>query len=99
MNKGTERTIHNLKIKSVYFEAVKSGEKKAEFIINDREYKKGDFLGLYEIDDNGNLTNDSIIVRVTDVTAINSALYPSATKEFVLALVSFELSSINCVFA
>ncbi|CEE91285.1 conserved hypothetical protein [Xenorhabdus nematophila str. Anatoliense] len=90
-------TIYNLKIKSVYFETIKRGEKKAEFIINDHEYKKGDFLGFYEIDDNGNFTSDSIIVRVTDVTIIDSDLYPNITGEFVL--LSFELSSLNCVFA
>ncbi|PHM43739.1 DUF3850 domain-containing protein [Xenorhabdus szentirmaii] len=90
-------TIYNLKVKNIYFETIKSGEKKAEFIINDHEYKKGDFLGLYEIDDNGNFTSDSIIVKVTDVTVINSALYPNITGELVLLLVAFELSSLDCL--
>ncbi|MDC9588571.1 DUF3850 domain-containing protein [Xenorhabdus sp. XENO-10] len=97
MTKGTVRTIHNLKIKSIYFEAVKGGDKKAEFRINDHEYKKGDFLGLHEIDDNDNFTSDPIFVKVTDVTVIDSDLYPQIGGEFVL--LSFELSSMNCVFA
>ncbi|PHM38564.1 DUF3850 domain-containing protein [Xenorhabdus innexi] len=91
------KTIHNLNIKSIYFAAVRNGEKKAEFRMNDHEYKKGDFIGLYEIDDNGLFTSESIIVKVTDVTTINCDLYPNIAGEFVL--LSFELSSLDCVFA
>ncbi|AOM42220.1 DUF3850 domain-containing protein [Xenorhabdus hominickii] len=97
MTKGTMNTIHNLKIRSVDFNAINGGDKKAEFRINDHEYKKGDFLGLHEIDDNDNFTSDSIFVKVTDVTVIDSDLYPQIGGEFVL--LSFELSSMSYVFA
>ncbi|MCC8380204.1 DUF3850 domain-containing protein [Xenorhabdus sp. PB30.3] len=91
------KTIRNLGIVSVDFNVISSGDKKAVFRINDHEYKKGDFLGLYEVDDNDNLTDDFIIVKVTNVKVIDSNLYPHIGGEFVL--LSFELSSLNCVLA
>ncbi|PHM64457.1 hypothetical protein Xsto_02992 [Xenorhabdus stockiae] len=91
------KTIRNLGIVSVDFNVISSGDKKAVFRINDHEYKKGDFLGLYEVDDNDNLTDDFIIVKVSNVEVIDSDLYPHIGGEFVL--LSFELSSLNCVLA
>ncbi|MCP9267824.1 DUF3850 domain-containing protein [Xenorhabdus sp. XENO-1] len=90
-------SINNLKIKSIYFNAVKQGDKKAEFRINDRDYKKDDFLGLHEIDDNENLTGNFIVVKITDITVIDNDFHPYIDGEFVL--LSFELSSLDCVVA
>ncbi|RKS87292.1 uncharacterized protein DUF3850 [Orbus hercynius] len=41
-------TIHELKILPEYFNAVKSGVKKFECRINDRDYRSGDILHLRE---------------------------------------------------
>ncbi|WP_081299346.1 DUF3850 domain-containing protein [Gilliamella sp. Gris1-4] len=43
-------TTHELKIKSEYFMDVARCQKKAEIRYNDRNYKVGDILNLYEID-------------------------------------------------
>ncbi|WP_225816963.1 DUF3850 domain-containing protein [Photorhabdus antumapuensis] len=63
-----------------------NGKKKAEFRVNDREYKIGDFLALNEIDDNGNFTGRLISGKITHVTVINKDLYPQIAEEFVLLL-------------
>jgi len=57
--------IHNLKIKSEYFNAVLDGSKKFELRFNDRDFKVGDVLSLNEIDDSGNLTGHSVSRTVT----------------------------------
>ena len=55
--------IHELKILPEYFEAVKTGIKKFECRINDRDYKVGDILDLKEWD--GNYTSNHLRVKVT----------------------------------
>lgn len=42
--------VHELKIGSKFFEAVKDGSKKFEIRKNDRDYKVGDILVLLEYD-------------------------------------------------
>ena len=41
--------IHELKIESSYFEAVKSGDKTFEIRRNDRDFQKGDKVVLQEV--------------------------------------------------
>lgn len=43
--------IHELKIESVYFEAVKDGVKTFEIRFNDRGYQAGDLVVLIELSD------------------------------------------------
>ncbi|WP_304598684.1 DUF3850 domain-containing protein [Photorhabdus sp. CRCIA-P01] len=66
--------------------AIDNGEKKAEFRVNDREYKTGDFLALNKIDDNRNFIGRLISGKITNVTVINKDLYPQIAEEFVLLL-------------
>ncbi len=40
--------IHQLKIAPEHFNAVISREKRAEFRLNDRDYSRGNILGLHE---------------------------------------------------
>ncbi|MCC8465553.1 DUF3850 domain-containing protein [Photorhabdus bodei] len=75
--------------------AIDNGEKKAEFRVNDREYKTGNFLALNKIDDNGNFIGRLISGKITNVTVINKDLYPQRSEEFVL--LSFELITVNCL--
>ena len=67
-------TTHELKIKSEYFMDIAKGAKKAEIRYNDRNYKVGDFLVLYEIDENGVFTGNKCIVTVTHVLNNNQFL-------------------------
>lgn len=60
-------TTHELKIKSEYFMDIAKGAKKAEIRYNDRNYKVGDFLVLYEIDENGNRTGNQCTVIVSHI--------------------------------
>lgn len=60
--------IHDLKIAPEHFEAVKSGEKRAEFRINDRDYSCGDVLRFHEWEPENGYTGKRVSVRVTDVT-------------------------------
>ncbi|HHU0703878.1 TPA: DUF3850 domain-containing protein [Serratia marcescens] len=69
---------HDLKILPEHFAAVVSGEKKAEFRINDRDYAVGDLLCLSEYgwlkdcDGLEGFSGQFIWVRITHVTD----LYP-----------------------
>lgn len=60
-------TTHELKIKSEYFMDIAKGVKKAEIRYNDRNYSVGDFLVLYEIDENGNRTGNQCTVIVSHI--------------------------------
>jgi hypothetical protein len=60
-------TTHNLKIKSEYFMGVTQCQKKAEIRYNDRNYKVGDILNLYEIDELGNRTGNQCSVIVSHI--------------------------------
>ena len=56
---------HELKTWVPYFQDVKSGKKKFEIRINDRDYKLGDTLILKEYDDeNYTYTGDELAVKV-----------------------------------
>lgn len=56
---------HELKTWVPYFQAVKSGKKKFEVRINDRDYKLGDTLILKEYDDeNYTYTGNTLTVKV-----------------------------------
>lgn len=56
--------IHELKIREEYFEEILEGRKPYEIRKNDRKYGVGDYLGLNEIDEDGNYTNRTLIVKV-----------------------------------
>jgi len=58
--------IHDLKIKSEYFQAVWDGRKKAELRKDDRGYKVGDILRLREVDGD-EYTGSELAVRVTHI--------------------------------
>lgn len=45
--------IHDLKIRTVWFERVKSGEKRYELRKHDRDYQVGDVLQLTEVNEFG----------------------------------------------
>lgn len=60
---------HNLKIESVYFEAVRSGDKTFEIRFNDRDYKKGDFVVLHEFNvDASKAQGETIEKRIGFIT-------------------------------
>lgn len=59
--------IHQLKIKEEYFEDIRNGHKPYEIRKNDRGFSVGDYLALNEIDQDGDYTNRSLIVRVVNV--------------------------------
>lgn len=56
--------IHNVKIRSQYYNALKSGLKKFEIRKNDRKYKVGDLLALNEIDNGGNYTDRAAVCKI-----------------------------------
>lgn len=58
-------TVHHLKIKPEYLEAVASGKKTFELRRDDRGFKVGDILMLIKLDDKGNETDQVTRVRVT----------------------------------
>ena len=61
--------VHELKIGSEFFEAVKDGRKKFEIRKNDRNYQEGDILILREYDPITQLFSGEIIkVEVTYMT-------------------------------
>jgi transcription antitermination factor NusG len=60
-------TTHELKIKSEYFMGVVKDIKKAEIRYNDRNYQVGDFLVLYEIDEDGSRTGNQCTVIVSHI--------------------------------
>lgn len=58
--------IHELKVWPDLFRALKSGEKNFEFRKNDRDYKVGDELILYEYDpETGKLSGDHVHRKIT----------------------------------
>lgn len=68
--------IHQLKLKSKYFEKVISGEKTFEIRVDDRHYQQGDYLALNEIDNNGIYTGRSCAVCVDYVLRKAEGLLP-----------------------
>ena len=61
--------VHELKIGSEFFEAVKDGRKKFEIRKNDRDYKVGDILVLLEYDKYYEaFTGEKITVEITYMT-------------------------------
>ena len=56
--------IHELKIKSKFYWDIYQGTKTFEVRKNDREFKVGDFLALNEINDEGQYTDFSTLVKV-----------------------------------
>lgn len=64
---GAEVITHDLKIRSEFFEAVRSGVKRFEIRRNDRGYKVGDLLCLHETDGAG-YTGRSVAKFVSYIT-------------------------------
>lgn len=61
--------LHDLKIKPSYFNFVRAGVKKAEFRLNDRDFKEGDLLKLREwLEDANGYTGEFIIAKITHIT-------------------------------
>lgn len=61
--------VHELKISSEFFEAVRDGRKKFEIRKNDRKFQEGDILILKEYDPINQLfTGESIKVEITYMT-------------------------------
>ena len=48
---------HKLKLNHRYWDDVESGKKAVEFRINDRDYKVGDNIIFYKVDDSGKYIN------------------------------------------
>ena len=67
--------IHELKILPEYFEPVNKGEKTFEIIVNDRNFKKGDYLALNEYY-NGKYTGRSCMVYVDCILSDAKELLP-----------------------
>ena len=65
-------TVHSLKIGPMFFLEVAYGHKKAEFRINDRDFKRGDFLLLREWE--GEYTGNKLIVKITHILPINNLI-------------------------
>lgn len=70
--------IHQLKIESEYFKKIAAGIKTFEIRKNDRNFHKGDYLGLNEItphpcnDDGERIeTGNFVLVRVVDIFGDN----------------------------
>ena len=59
---------HNLKIDSVYFQEVVSGNKKFEIRFEDRDYNQGDFVVLHECDEEKRVTGNTVQKRIGSVT-------------------------------
>ena len=76
--------LHNLKIESQYYDDVASGIKKAEVRYNDRDYKVGDMLALYDFDGE-KLTGRCLLVEVTHICD-----YPLGLRDGFLVL-SFKI--------
>ena len=60
---GYERRVHHLKIWPIYFEAVLAGHKSFELRQNDREFKIGEFLCLWDYG-NGEYSDRAILAAV-----------------------------------
>ena len=65
--------IHQLKIAPAYFNAVVSGEKRAELRKVDRDYKVGDVLSLYEWK-HGKYTGREWAAVITHILPVNDIL-------------------------
>ncbi|MCS2075594.1 DUF3850 domain-containing protein [Escherichia coli] len=65
-------TVHSLKIGPMFFADVLSGHKKAELRINDRDFKRGDFLLLREWE--GEYTGNKLIVKITHILPIDNLI-------------------------
>ncbi|MBC1935200.1 DUF3850 domain-containing protein [Listeria grandensis] len=63
-------TVHSLKIFPEFFEAVRSGAKKAEVRDNDRNFKVNDTILLHEYE-NGIYTGEILCVRITYISDYN----------------------------
>lgn len=59
--------IHQKKIESEYFNQIIEGTKPYEVRINDCNYRKGDFIGLNEIDEKGKETGEFILVMIAAI--------------------------------
>ncbi|EBA0991003.1 DUF3850 domain-containing protein [Salmonella enterica subsp. enterica serovar Agbeni] len=68
-NKLTDNRVHELKIYPQYFADVKSGIKRAELRLNDRNYRTGDVLRLCEYNA-GELTGATVDVDVVHVADV-----------------------------
>ncbi|EHY9876531.1 DUF3850 domain-containing protein [Escherichia coli] len=69
MTKPENPIVHTLKTLPQHFAAVRSGKKRAELRINDRDFRKGDVLHLVEAypgGDSGILTGQQLFVSVSE---------------------------------
>ena len=75
--------LHQLKIESKYFKKIVEGDKTNEVRENDRDFQKGDYLGLNEITDhvcneNGERleTGNFVLAKVLDVLSDDRFVKP-----------------------
>lgn len=66
--------IHQLKIEKKYFVDIKTFKKFFEIRNNDRNFKVGDYVGLNEIDEDGEPTGKSMLVRISYLLSDNKFL-------------------------
>lgn len=78
------RQVHTLKIGPLFFDAVTSGDKKAGFRKNDRDFRCGDFLRLRKWD--GEYTGHELLVKITHILPVEE-LIPGAGN---WAMLSFQ---------
>ena len=63
---------HELKLAPEFWAAVDSGDKKAEYRVNDRHFQKGDGIIFIRGEaENPMLQQDSMVFKITDVCAGN----------------------------
>jgi hypothetical protein len=60
---GSERRVHHLKTLPIYFEDILDGRKSFELQKNDRDYKVGEFLCLWECKD-GTYSDRAVLAAV-----------------------------------
>ncbi|HFO7896108.1 TPA: DUF3850 domain-containing protein [Escherichia coli] len=71
MTKPENPVVHTLKTLPQHFAAVRSGKKRAELRINDRDFREGDMLILEEALPGSDMTGKSVCVRITHVADVS----------------------------
>ena len=86
--------MHTLKIIKPHFEAVASGEKKAEYRLDDRDFEKGEMIFLQEFSlEDGTYTGRYIITGITHVLDSSASALPAGYVVLSMKLCSAELFS------
>lgn len=62
-------TVHTLKLKDIYFQAVVEGKKTFELRYNDRNYQTGDIIALCDINEKGHYLGCVVVKQISYVLA------------------------------